>query len=166
METYLAIIKLIINLMFGMVMLLVSIRIFDLLTKDIEEMVEVKKRNQSVGLILSAIIISLSIMLVDVFNESFIVLNFDHFIKTLTIDIMRFVFTMLVGTISIFVAYQLFKYLNSSRFNVVVELKNGNMAVAMMLAAYILALTLLVTPALKHLFFTLFFGYIGNYEVK
>lgn len=147
-------------------MLLVSIRIFDLLTKDIEEMVEVKKRNQSVGLVLSAIIISLSIMLVDVFNESFVVLNLDHFIKTLTVDLMRFVFTMLVGTISIFVAYQLFKYLNSSRFNVVIELKNGNMAVAMMLAAYILALTLLVTPALKHLFFTLFFSYIGNYEVK
>lgn len=145
-------------------MLLISIRIFDLLTKEIEEMTEVKKKNQSIGLVLSAIIISTSIMLSDIFRESFVVLNINHFIKSLIYDILRFSFTIIVGITTIFIAYQVFKYLNLGKFNTVVELKNGNVAVAMLLAAYILALTLLITPALKYLFFIVF-GYTGIYEV-
>lgn len=155
MELYLAMLKLIINLIFGLVVLFTSIRVFDALTRDIDEMGEIKKKNYSVGLLLGTIIVSISLMIAEVFKDSLIPSDMNEFVISTFYDLIRFMFSLIAGVIIIFIAYTVFKYLNVKRFNTVVELKNGNIAVAIVLSAYIIALSLIITPALKDMFLIL-----------
>lgn len=156
MELYLLSLKIFINLIFGILTLFLSVKIFDLLTKEIDEIEEIKKRNLSVGMLLGGIIISMSILISDVFRENVIPSNLYEFTRVIFMDLVRYSFSVLVGVTVIFLSYNLFRILNSKRFNTIVELKNGNVAVAILLAVYFIALMIIISPALKTLFTALF----------
>lgn len=148
--------KILINLMLGVITLFLSVKIFDLLTKEIDEIDEIKRRNVSVGILLGGIILSISIMIADVFRENVIPGNLEEFVKVIIMDIFRYTLSVIIGVAVIFISYNMFKILNSKRFNIVVELKNGNVAVAMLLAVFFVALMIMISSALKTLFIVLF----------
>ncbi|MCS7122904.1 MAG: DUF350 domain-containing protein [Candidatus Micrarchaeota archaeon] len=156
MELYLMLMKILINLMLGVITLFLSVKIFDLLTKEIDEIDEIKRRNVSVGILLGGIILSISIMIADVFRENVIPGNLEEFVKVIIMDIFRYTLSVIIGVAVIFISYNMFKILNSKRFNIVVELKNGNVAVAMLLAVFFVALMIMISSALKTLFIVLF----------
>ncbi|MEM0456068.1 MAG: DUF350 domain-containing protein [Candidatus Anstonellales archaeon] len=152
MEVYLILLKVLSNLIYGIFTLMISIRVFDALTKEINEIDEIKRKNISVGIVLSGIIISMSIMIADVLKDSYIPDTIEEFILTTLFDIFRYLFSIIVGISIIFISYNMFRILNAKRFNTILELKNGNIAVALLLTVYFIALMLIITPALKTLF--------------
>jgi uncharacterized membrane protein YjfL (UPF0719 family) len=128
-----------------------GVRVFDRLTEGIDEMRELAKGNAAVAIMMGAIIISIALLLKPAIFE------FAHGIRPgygadlllglAAINIVKMAIGLLVAIITIFLSFRVLDMLTAD-IDEVKELKKGNVGIAIMIAAVILAVTILVSGGL------------------
>jgi uncharacterized membrane protein YjfL (UPF0719 family) len=125
---------------------IISIDIFDRLTPAINEVDELKKGNKAVAVFLGAVVLGICLMVVPSLYK-FAKLGESPLLGA---DLLGWVWVYIMSLLgAIFVMYASFAAIDAytQKINEIEELKNGNMAVAIMLAAVLVSISLLATVA-------------------
>ncbi len=126
---------------------IIAIDIFDRLTPAINEVDELKKGNKAVAVFLGAVVLGICLMVVP---------SLYKFAKIsegplLGADLLSWALMYAMNLLgAIFVMYASFAAIDAytHRINEIEEMKNGNIAVAIMLAAVLVSISLLATVAI------------------
>ena len=145
-----AIAQLTIGLLLAMGSVYLGIRMFDKLTEGIDEMKEIQKGNVAVAILLGAIILSIASVVeggVYGLTQSIIPgLTSMELAAALLIGVMNLVMGVILAILSIYVAISILDKMtvNIDEFK---ELKRGNIAVAIMMAAVVFAVSIVIRGA-------------------
>ncbi len=128
-----------------------GVKAFDWFTKGIEELKEIKKGNVAVGIVLGAIVIAISLMIAGGIARFAAGLSVDAPIADLLWgafwNILLVVFRLVVAILTIFISFAVLDTLTAD-IDEVKELKRGNVAIALVIAAVVLAVSMLMASAL------------------
>jgi len=128
-----------------------GIKVFDAFTKDIKEMEELKKGNAAVGILIAAVIISMAIVLEpqvsSLFNEVITGVSGTISIEKISIAIAVGLIRLLIGIIaavgSVYVALSVLDKVTVD-IQEQKEIQRGNVAVAIMVAGVLIAVSFLI----------------------
>lgn len=121
---------------------------FDRLTRGIDEMKEIKKGNLAVGIVVGAIIISIALFV------SGPIVNFAYSIGpqyplyAIGASLLKVGMALALAILSIYVSFSVLDSLTRD-IEEVAELKKGNVAVALLIASVVLAVSLIASRALE-----------------
>ncbi len=136
-----------------------AIRVYDRITEGIDEIQELKRGNIAVGLLLAAIIYGISSIVAAGVGNLTTLLSFDSLsgsvsattvLVSLVLGIVQLVVSILVAVIAIYVALRVLDGI-TSEINEMIEIKKGNVAVAILMVSVILAVSLVVSSSLTYL---------------
>ncbi|HOJ64168.1 MAG TPA: DUF350 domain-containing protein [Spirochaetota bacterium] len=142
---------------FAFIVLWLAIKLFTLLTTDIDEMEEIKNNNVSVSFIIATLIISMSLILSKPLET---VLNglvappsntgINSFITlSVFLDGLIELGIAIVGTIFVFfLSFKIFNLLTKD-IDEIKELKSNNLAISILMAAFIFAIMLIIKAAIE-----------------
>ncbi|MBU0586281.1 DUF350 domain-containing protein [Candidatus Micrarchaeota archaeon] len=142
----------IIGLLLSVVAVYASLKLFDRFTYHLDEWKEFKKGNIAVGILLGAIIISISIIVESGVTAvtSKIVFNttFNYLILSVLIGLMNLVISVFAALIAIYFAIRILDWMTDD-INEMEELRKGNVAVAIMMAAVLISVSFVVRGAVS-----------------
>lgn len=154
-----ALFTIVLGIIFSMASVYLAIRVYDRITEGIDEIQELKKGNIAVGLLLGAIIYGIANIVSAGVGNLTKLLSFDTIsgsatasavLINLILGIAQLVVSILVAVISIYVALRVLDGI-TSEINEMIEIKKGNIAVAIVMVAVIIAVSLVVSPSLAYL---------------
>lgn len=154
-----ALFTIILGIIFSMASVYLAIRVYDRITEGIDEIQELKRGNIAVGLLLAAIIYGISSIVAAGVGNLTTLLSFDSLsgsvsastvLVSLVLGIVQLVVSILVAVIAIYVALRVLDGI-TSEINEMVEIKKGNVAVAILMVSVILAVSLVVSSSLTYL---------------
>ncbi|VVB70627.1 Uncharacterised protein [uncultured archaeon] len=154
-----ALFTIILGIIFSMASVYLAIRVYDRITEGIDEIQELKKGNVAVGLLLAAIIYGISSIVASGVGNLTNLLSFDTLsgsvsassvLVNLVLGIVQLVVSILVAVVAIYVALRVLDGI-TTEINEMIEIKKGNVAVAILMVAVILAVSLVVSSSLGYL---------------
>jgi len=144
--------QLFLGILFAILSVYFSLRIFDRMTEHIDEIAELRRGNVAVAIVLLALIISIATIVnqgVQQFDSIFASkLSLPFFIIAFVMAIVQLVIVLLI---SIFTIYTSIKVLDTMTVGLdeLKELKRGNVAVALLIAGVIFAVSFIVASAIN-----------------
>ncbi len=152
---------LLVSLVFGTLTLFIVLKCFNVLTRDIDDMEELRNNNIAVSLINSAIVFSTALFIsesVGASMEAFKNNIFDYagpataFFKLKIYGIMlaHFVLSVVLAFLVLWLSIQIFIHLTRS-LDEFAEIKKNNHAVGIFLAVFILSMALILKPGVGKL---------------
>jgi uncharacterized membrane protein YjfL (UPF0719 family) len=146
----LILVQFVVGLAFSMAGVYISIKLFDLLTPNIEEWKEMKKGNVAVGLLLGAIVFSVSLGLEGGVSAIISLISSDTspnaMVVGLLVGMLNLLISLIATVFSIYVAVKILDWMTTD-IDEFAELKKGNLAVAIMMAAVLVAVSILIRGA-------------------
>lgn len=151
--------QVVLSLLVGVLFIYLAYRIFMKLTRNIDEMVEIKQNNVSVGILLGAVILAVSMQMVTAVETSIEVLNTTlrstdvgawHYIKNALIMLGHIVISGLVSLFGVYFAMQIFMWMTKD-LDEMAEIKKNNIAVAIVIGVIIIAFALLLRPGIQNI---------------
>lgn len=124
----------------------IAIKVFNRMTKGIDEFAEIKKGNVAVGVIMAAVLISVSTIIAGGVAGIFIPTSSGELLK-LGVSLFWLLIAIVIAVFAQFVALSVYSRLTEG-INEQKELKKGNLAVAVTLAAVIIGVALVVQAGL------------------
>jgi len=143
----LAILQLLISLSLATASVYLGVRLFDKSTKDIDEIKEIKKGNVAVALFLATVVISIAFVVQAGVENLTSLVSPGQSITVMMIAILLGVFQLLVGlaaaVFAINLAVAVFSMITPN-LDEMKELKRGNVAVAILMAGVLLAVSFVI----------------------
>ncbi len=124
----------------------IAVKVFDRMTKGIDEFAELRKGNVAVGVIMAAVLVSVSTIIAGGVAGIFVPTSASEFVK-LGISFFWLLVAIVIAVFAQFVALSVYSRLTEG-INEEKELKKGNLAVAVTLAAVIIGVALIVQAGL------------------
>lgn len=153
-----ALLRFVVSLLLAVVGIYLSVLIFDWLTRDIEEVKEIKKGNVAVAIFMATLVIAVALVLrVGILElvaglQSSYPLNLLVFV--LAINLVKLAVGLVLTVFAFFVAFSVLDALTQD-INELAELKKGNVAMAILISGVLIAVALVIDVALAD-FFTAF----------
>ena len=140
--------KLVLAIILAVLAQYIAIRMFDWLTKDIDEMAELKKGNVAIAVVLAAVVLSVATIIGSGISAISIPLTFDldAWIKLIS-SFGVLVFAIVLAVIAQFLALNIFDKLTKG-IDEQLELKKGNVAVAIVLGAIMFSIAQVIQSGL------------------
>lgn len=144
-----AIVQVLVSLGFAMSAVYAGIRIFDKLTKGIDEMAELKRGNVAIGVLMGAVILSYATVIAGgVGSLTNVVLNVgDATLGSTIVGLVGGIINLLIAlglaSAAIYLALNIFGKITKG-IDEEAELKRGNLALAFLLAAILLAVSTVI----------------------
>lgn len=149
-----AIAQVLVSLGFAMLAVYAGLRIFDKLTKGIDEMAELKKGNVAIGVLLGAVILSYATVIAGgVSSLTNVVLSVgDAPLTSVLMGLLGGVVNLLIAlglaSAAIYMALNIFGKITKG-IDEEAELKRGNLALAFLLAAILLAVSTVIASGVE-----------------
>lgn len=150
MNLVLAVIQFLFGLALGIGTIYLSIRLFDKFTHGINEWNELKKGNIAVGILFAAVILSIAIIiqegvmaLTNYISEE---MSLPVLLVTLIIGLINLTIAVLIAILAVYVALRVLDKI-TSEIDEMEELKKGNVAVAILMSAVLLAVSFVIKGA-------------------
>lgn len=146
--------KLVFGLTLSITSIYLGINLFDRLTQGIDEWKEIKKGNVAVGVVLAGIVLSIAIIIEGSVKTALDALFPASGFTFILLDILVAVLKVFVGMIAaVFTVYVSLRVLDGLTPDIeeLQEIKKGNVAVALIVAAVMLAVALVVKAAIDSL---------------
>jgi len=162
MELIFSIIVLLMQILFGVIFgvaaVYLSLRFFDKMTGDIDEMKELKKGNVAmaimlfslmlgIGLILSTGVNNFGVIFSNIFENKY---SFPLFLVALVLAVIELLVIVLISVFVIYVSISVLDKLTVG-LNEMSELKKGNIAVGLEISAVILVISIIMMGAMQGL---------------
>ncbi len=149
---------LIVALVFGVLTIYLFFKIFNVLTRNIDDINEIKQNNLAVGIINAAVVFAVSLFInesiqtaMEVFKNNIIVYgaNLSGWEKTQTYFIMvaHYVISLLLAFFLLWISIKIFTKLTRS-IDEFEEIKKNNHAVGLLLAVVILSMSIIIKPGI------------------
>lgn len=138
-----AFLQLILGLIFAAVAIFLGVRLFDKLTKGIDEMEELKRGNVAVGILLAAVVITIAEIVgggVSGLSASAVSGN----LSAIAGGILQLLLSLILAVVAIFLALNIFSKVTKG-IDEQAELRSGNVAVAVLLSGFLIAVGLVIT---------------------
>ena len=151
----------IVSLVFGTFTLYLFLRVFSALTRDIDDFEEIRKNNIAVALVSSAIILSVALFVGEAVGAAMEAFKNNIFgytgtstvmfkIKTYIIMFTHLVLSVLISFGVLWLSMTVFTFLTRT-IDEFAEIKKNNQAVGIVLAAFIIAMALILKPGVGSL---------------
>ena len=144
-----AVAQVLVSLLFAMTAVYAGLRIFDKFTKGIDEMAELKRGNVAIGVLLGAVILSYATVIAGgVGSLTSVVINVGSADLTKTIaglvgGIINLLIALVLASAAIYLALNIFGKITKG-IDEDAELRRGNLALAFLLAAILLAVSTVI----------------------
>ncbi|GAB4297664.1 MAG: hypothetical protein Kow0098_22120 [Ignavibacteriaceae bacterium] len=150
------ILQLFLGLIIGVAFIYFAFRVFRKMTRGIDDISELKKKNVSVAILDSSVIFAIILAVKNSIDPA--ITTFVNEIKdpasttaayfqTAAIMALQIIIAGIIGFISIYLAMKLFMWL-SREIDELEEIKNDNRAIAILMAVVIISVALLIQPAI------------------
>ena len=143
--------KLVIGLVLAITSVYLGTKLLDKLTSHIEEWKELKKGNVAVGILLAGIIISIAIIVQSSVSYAIATItpsvSFVTAVATVVVSIIKVLVGMVFAVFSIYVSIRVWDELTPD-INETSELKKDNIAIAIVMVAVMIAVALVIRPAI------------------
>lgn len=137
-----AFLQLVLGLLFAALAIFMGVRLFDRLTKGIEELEELKRGNVAVGVLLAAVVITIAnIVAGGVQGLSAATINGN--VNAVLGGILQILLSLVLAVVAIFLAVSIFGTVTKG-IDEEAELRRGNVAVAVMLAGFLIAVSIVI----------------------
>ncbi|MFH0971344.1 MAG: DUF350 domain-containing protein [Candidatus Micrarchaeota archaeon] len=150
-EALIQIVRLVLAIVFAVAAQYLAIKIFDKMTSRIDEMEELKKGNVAIGIVLGSVILSVATIIsggvVNIVPSSFTDVTNVNFFSHLGAGALNLVIAIVFAVVAQFVALKVFDSMTEG-IDEQKELKKGNLAIAILLAAVIYATAIVVQAGL------------------
>ncbi|MCX7679189.1 MAG: DUF350 domain-containing protein [Spirochaetes bacterium] len=151
----------IVSLVFGTLTIFLFIKVFNALTRDIDDMTEMKNNNIAVALINSAIIFSVALFIsesIAAAMEAFKNNIFNYIgpttmmfkIKIYIVMFIHFALSIIISFSLLWLSMKFFTFLTTT-LDEFAEIKKNNQAVAIFLSAFIISIALILKPGVGKL---------------
>ena len=149
---FLSVVQLIVVVLLTAVAAFLGVFIFERATRGLDEWAEVRRGNVAVGLVLGAIVVGLALVLRPAVSTPLPEQDLGRFYPyyALLAEAVQVFLGLILAVASIFVALYLFSKLTRD-IEEWEELREGNLAVAVMLGGVILAVSFLITGAIEQI---------------
>jgi len=142
------------GILLSIISIYLSLRFFDQMTENIDEIAELKKGNVAVAIVLMSLIVSIGLIVnqgVQQFDEVLLRgVSVPFFIVAFIMAIVQIVFVVMVAVLSMYVAIRLVDTMTVG-LDELKELKRGNIAVALEIAAVIFVVSFIVSGTISGL---------------
>lgn len=143
-----------ISLIVSILSVYVGISIFDRITREMEEWKELKKGNIAVSIVLVSILLSLALILEPQVESSFSTvqngLSKIQIVAVIMAVLVNLILTLLIATLSVYIAIRIIDRLTDN-IDEFAELRKGNVAVGLFVAAVVLVVALLSRAAINNI---------------
>lgn len=148
----LAFAQLILGIVLAMGSVYLSLKLFDKFTRNFDEWKEIKKGNVAVGILFGGIIFSIAIIL-EIGITPFMDLivsgtALDVTVNVFAIGIINLLISIVAAVMSVYIAIRVLDWITVD-IDEMAELKKGNVAVAIMMVAVLLAVSFIIRGAVK-----------------
>ena len=151
-ELVVAVAQFIVGLLFAMGGVYVALRLFDRFTGSMDEWKEMKKGNVAVGLLLGGIILSISIILesgVSSLTNAIVPgASVSALLMALIFGLANLLISIIAAVVSIYVAIKVLDWITTD-IDEMAELKKGNVAVAIVMVAVLIAVSFVIRGAVN-----------------
>jgi len=139
-------VKLFIGLVLTLFSVYYGVKFFDSLTRNIEEWKEIKKGNLAVGLMFSAVVLSIAILTAPGIFILVSALNFGSSTPLVVfgIGILTYIVTFLISLFSVYISVRLLDAMDMQEVDKIAALKKGNVAMGVFVAAVIISISLVM----------------------
>ena len=141
-----ALLRFVVGLFFALFSIYFGIKLFDKLTKRIDEWDEIKQGNVAAGIYLSAVILTLSLIVEGGVRSSVISLTGVSGLEVvvlLAFDFLRIIIATILGALAIYVTFMLMDRFTPD-IDETEEIKRGNIAVAIIVALIIVSVGFII----------------------
>jgi uncharacterized membrane protein YjfL (UPF0719 family) len=139
--------KLVLGLVLSMGSIYVGLKMFDRMTPGIDEMEEIKKGNAAVGILMAAVVLSIATIVqsgVSAFGNYIVPgMSIGLIGLGLVVGVLNLAFGLLVAIVAIYIALKILDKITVD-INETEEFKQGNVAVAIMEAGVLLAVSFVI----------------------
>lgn len=161
-----SIFQFIIGLVFAIFSVYLGIRVLDILTKELDEWKEIAKGNVAVGIVVAAVVLSVAIVIEPTVSTISLTTSARATFVEFAVELLSMLVNLIIGIVAamigVYFAITVFDQLTPN-INDLKELKKGNLAVAILLGAVILAVSFVIKGAVVSLMNTFdvssFFGF-------
>lgn len=151
-SVFILLLQLFLGLLLAIFSVYLSLRFFDSMTEGIDEITELKRGNVAVAIMLLALIASVGMIIaagVNQFESIFSVqLSLPMFAVAFVVAMLRVVVTVIIAVFAIFVAIRVIDTLTVG-IDEMKEIKKGNVAVALVMAAVIYVVALVTANVVE-----------------
>jgi len=137
-----AFLQLILGLLFAALAIFMGVRLFDRLTKGLEEIEELKRGNVAVGILLAAVVITIA-NIVAGGVQGLSAATISGNVNAVLGGILQIVISLILAVVAIFLAVNIFGRVTKG-IDEEAELRKGNVAVAVMLAGFLIAVSIVI----------------------
>jgi len=147
-----AVIQFVIGLILAMGAVYIGLKMFDKITKDIDEWDEIKKGNAAVGIVMAAVIISIANVIQSGVQNITSCLDGDDSFGVacigLLVGIVNLLIALVAAVIAIYIAIRVLDKITTD-IDEMAELKKGNIAVAIIIAGVLFAVSFVISSAVS-----------------
>ena len=134
--------QLILGLVFAAFSIFLGVRLFDRLTKDVDELEELRRGNVAVGILLAAVVITIAnIVQSGVGGLSAATLSGS--VDAIVGGIVQLLISLVLAVVAIYLALSIFGRVTKG-IDEEAELRRGNVAVAVLLSGFLIAVSLVI----------------------
>lgn len=145
-----ALIQLVVGLVLSMGSVYIALKMFDKLTKGIDEWKEIQKGNVAVGIVMAAVILSIATVIKSGVWSLTLSIDPTAGVPIMVLGLMIGIVNMLVGIaaaiVSIYIAINVLDKI-TTEIDEMKELKKGNVAVALIIAGVLLSVSFIIAAA-------------------
>ena len=149
-ELAITLLQFVVGLVISMGAVYIALRTFDVFTKNLDEWKEMKKGNTAVGLLLGGIIVSISLVLergVSTLTAPMTAgMEINTLLIALALGLVNLTVSLLASVFAIYVAMKVLDMITTD-IDEMAELRKGNIAVAIMMVAVLIAVSFVVRGA-------------------
>ncbi len=141
-----ALLRLFIGLVLTLFSIYYGVRFFDSLTRNIDEWKELKKGNVAVGLMLGAVVLSITMLTAPGIFILLSIMNISAGASLLAfgIGVLSFIITFLISLFSVYIAVRLLDTIDMQDVDKIEALKKGNVAMGLFVACVILSISAVI----------------------
>jgi uncharacterized membrane protein YjfL (UPF0719 family) len=150
-QWFLSLAQLVVAIVLSAISAYLAFYLFQWFTRDLDEWQELREGNAAVGVVLGAILISVAIIIrpaLEVNTASWDIGNTAAFARVLMVEAVQLAVGLVLAVLTLALALALFAALTRG-IDEVAELRNGNLAMAGLLAGVVIGMGLLVSQAVQ-----------------
>jgi uncharacterized membrane protein YjfL (UPF0719 family) len=152
-------VEIVLALLFGALFIFGAFKLFILLTKDMNEMEEIKKNNTAVGILMGAMILSIVIVCINSLESAITVLGIAlrspestwlTYLKFSGIMLAHMLLSSIIAFFGVYFGIRLFMWMTRD-INEMDEIRKNNIAVAVIIGVIVVSMAMLLAPGIKTL---------------
>jgi len=149
--------ELILSILVSVFTIFITFKVFHVITKKIDDISELKKNNYSVALYNSAILFSVAWVVRSSVNSAISALtvvftnpdsNHIAILKVMGIMSVQIILSAVIAFFGVYIAISIFMFL-TKQIDEFTEIKNNNLAVAIIIATIVIIVALFIEPSVK-----------------